>query len=133
MKREMEVARSPEGSLRGGPGRAENGKEAHTKTRADWLAEGAALFGDDQMAWRFVCPSCEHVASVQDWKDAKAPEGTVAYSCVGRYTGATKTIFQKPGPCNYAGGGLFGLNPVRVIDDEGKEHNVFAFAKASAQ
>jgi hypothetical protein len=63
----------------------------------------------------------------------KPPEGAVAFSCVGRYSGANGEAFnsKKLGrPCNYAGGGLFKLNPVRVVDGEGKEHDVFAFADA---
>jgi len=94
-------------------------------TRDEWLAEGRRLFGDDVLQWRFVCPSCGHVASVQDWKDAGAPEGAVAFSCVGRYTGAggEKTFAKSGGPCDYAGGGLIGLNPVEVGGTR-----VFAFA-----
>lgn len=94
-------------------------------TRDEWLAEGRRLFGDDVLQWWFVCPSCGHVASVQDWKDAGAPEGAVAFSCVGRYTGAggEKTFAKKGGPCDYAGGGLIGLNPVEVDGTR-----VFAFA-----
>lgn len=57
-----------------------------TMTHAEWLAEATRRFGDDPMAWKFVCPSCGHIASVQDWKDAGAPEGAVAFSCIGRYS-----------------------------------------------
>ena len=39
-----------------------------TMTHAEWLAEATRRFGDDPMAWKFVCPSCGHIASVQDWK-----------------------------------------------------------------
>jgi hypothetical protein len=100
-------------------------------TRADWIAEGKKRFGDDMLAWRFVCPSCGHVTMVKDWQDAKAPEGAVVFSCVGRYLGAdgSKSFKLKGGPCNYAGGGLFRLNPIEVIDEEGKDHHVFAFAE----
>ena len=94
-------------------------------THEEWLAQGEALFGPDTRKWRFVCPSCGHVAAVQDWFDAGAPESAVAFPCVGRWTGATATIFQKPGPCNYAGAGLFCINPVKI---EGRSHGVFAFA-----
>lgn len=101
-------------------------------THADWQAEAVRRFGADPMGWKFVCPSCGHVASVKDWKDAGAPEGAVAFSCIGRYTGAgdDKTFRRAGGPCNYAGGGLFGLNPVQVEFDEGKVQAVFAFADA---
>lgn len=53
-----------------------------------WRDAAVALFGENPMQWRFVCPSCGHVASVQDWKDAGATEGEVAFSCVGRHVDA---------------------------------------------
>jgi len=103
-----------------------------TYSHADWKAEAVRRFGDHPMRWRFVCPSCGHVASVADWKAAGAPDGAVAFSCVGRYTGSTKEIFDKTGgPCNYTGGGFFGLNPVRVELD-GQAHSVFDFADSEA-
>ena len=103
--------------------------EGSTFTHAEWVAEAERRFGKDAMSWRFVCPSCGHVASVRDWKDAGATEGEVAFSCVGRrLANAMAAIFEKgKGPCNYAGGGLFQLNPVTVKFEE-KKHRVFAFA-----
>jgi hypothetical protein len=94
-----------------------------------WRAKGRELFGEDPMKWRFVCPSCKHVASVQDWKDAGAPGNAAAFSCVGRWKGGDdkKTFRGEGGPCFYAGGGLFAINPVTVIDPDGKRHQVFAF------
>jgi hypothetical protein len=35
---------------------------------------------------------------------------------------------QDGGPCNYAGGGLFRLNPVTVVDPDGIENHAFDFA-----
>lgn len=100
-----------------------------TLTEAEWRAEGRALFGADTSAWRFVCPACGHVASVRDWQTAGAPDGAIAFSCVGRYTGARRDIFDKgPGPCNYAGGGLFLLNPIVVVHSRG-ESRYFDFAR----
>ena len=94
-----------------------------------WNAEGERRFGVDRMAWRFVCPVCKHVASVADWKAVGATEGEVAFSCVGRHIDGAKSAFEGKGegPCTYAGGGLFRLNPVHV---EG--HQVFAFAEVAA-
>lgn len=100
--------------------------------RPEWEAEGRRLFGDDQMQWRFVCPACGHVASVKDWQDAGAEEDEVAFSCVGRHSEKPRGAFvskfttkkNREGPCNYAGGGLFKLNPVEVDG-----HNVFDFAE----
>lgn len=98
-------------------------------TQDEWRAQATALFGPDPMDWKFVCPSCCHVASVRDWKDAGATEGEVAFSCIGRHAKDTdaadkKTFRKQGGPCTYAGGGLFRINPVVI---EGHD-NVFAFA-----
>lgn len=101
-------------------------------THAEWIAEAERRFGPDAMKWRFVCPSCGHVASVKDWKDAGATEGMVAFSCVGRLLPKAAEFGQRgKGPCNYAGGGLFRLNPVTVTKD-GKDHDVFEFAEPSS-
>lgn len=98
-------------------------------TEAEWNATGEALFGTDRMTWRFVCPSCLHVASVRDWFDANAPEGGVAFSCVGRYLGAdgSKTFRLKGGPCNYTTGGLFNLSRIIVVREDGSENGMFEF------
>ena len=93
----------------------------------EWHKEAIGRFGDDRMKWKFVCPSCGHVAAVADWKAAGATDGEVAFSCVGRHIPGSKTLGQKPGPCNYAGGGLFRLNPVEVRDGD-KTHRIFDFA-----
>lgn len=100
-----------------------------TLTLDEWRAMGVSLFGEDIMKWLFVCPSCGHIASVQDWKDADAPESAVAFSCVGRRAESKPdAAFQRSGgPCNYAGGGLIRLNPQPI---EGRS-NVFAFAQGS--
>jgi hypothetical protein len=97
-------------------------------TLAEWHEEARRRFGEVGREWAFVCPSCGHVARVCDWETVGAKEGEVAYSCVGRHLANPKTLGQRPGPCNYAGGGLFGLNPVDITDDEGRVHSLFAFA-----
>lgn len=102
-------------------------------THEEWIAEAKRRFGDDAKTWRFVCPSCGHVASVADYQAAGAPESAVAFSCVGRWTGAKKDVFaQDGGPCNYAGGGLFRLNPNTVAFGDAV-HSVFAFAEPTRE
>lgn len=100
-------------------------------TVEEWRAEGERLFGPDEMKWRWKCPSCGHVASTADYKAAKLPSSMVGFSCVGRGSEGCAEAFGGPGsgPCNYAGGGLIGLNPVTVIAD-GKEIQMFEFADA---
>ena len=86
-------------------------------TKAEWEAEGKKRFGNNQMKWKFKCPSCGHIASVQDYKNAGASENVVAFSCIGRYLkNKPREAFGEKGkgPCNYAGGGLIGLNPIEV-------------------
>lgn len=99
-------------------------------TLAEWQAEGERRFGPDPMQWRFVCPMCGFVQTPADYKAAGASEGAVAFSCVGRWTGAKREAIgdNGKGPCNYAGGGLFRFNPVTI---EGRENAVFAFAEAT--
>jgi hypothetical protein len=107
-----------------------------TITLAEWTAEGIARFGEDRPDWKFQCPSCGVTTTVREWRVAGAPEGAVAFSCVGRYlddqdaagkafSGGKKKVKQ---PCNYAGGGLFKLNPVTVTMPDGSEMQVFEFA-----
>ena len=95
-------------------------------TKKEWEAEGERRFGDNKLEWKFKCPACGHVISVLDYKKAGAPSGAIAFSCIGRYLkGQPREAFgeKEKGPCNYAGGGLVGLNPVEV-DGE----NYFEFA-----
>jgi hypothetical protein len=85
-------------------------------TKEEWYAEGERRFGKDQMKWKFICPACGYIATPKDWKDAGVDLNTVAFSCVGRWLGITRKMFErdKRGPCDYAGGGLFRLNPMKV-------------------
>lgn len=98
-----------------------------TTTMDEWTAEGIRLFGEDQLRWRFKCPSCGHVAAAADWKAAGAPPNAVAFSCLGRWAAGTplEAFAEGQGPCNYAGGGLIGYNPVSI---EGRGSPVFEFA-----
>jgi hypothetical protein len=92
---------------------------SNTYTSAEWLDEAKELFGDDQLNWRFRCPACGHEASVGDWRDAGAPQSAVAFSCIGRWLLSPRDAFADgPGPCNYAGGGLIGLNPIEVVNGD---------------
>jgi len=96
-------------------------------TIEEWNAEGERRFGSDKMKWKFVCPVCHHVQTAEDYKAAGAPETAIAFSCVGRWIEGAKAAFEGKGtgPCTYAGGGLFRLNPVSVGD---REHAIFDFA-----
>ncbi|MBE9036031.1 VVA0879 family protein [aff. Roholtiella sp. LEGE 12411] len=94
--------------------------------KEQWLTHGQTLFGKDTMQWKFKCPSCGHIASVEDYKKTGAPSSAVGFSCVGRWLPVHKKAFddkdKRKIPCNYAGGGLININPVEV---DGKK--VFEF------
>lgn len=60
-----------------------------TMTYAEWEAKGLELFGPDQMSWRFVCPCCRHIQSIQECKDAGGPDSALAFSCIGRWSGTS--------------------------------------------
>ncbi len=104
-------------------------------TVEEWNKEGERRFGHDMMNWKFVCPVCKHVASVAEYKAAGASQGMVGYSCIGRMMPASRKAFggKGPGPCDYAGGGLFGLNPLRIRDQDGQVHRYFEFAQADQE
>lgn len=100
------------------------------ESRAAWEAEGKRRFGADHMAWPFVCPSCGHVATPMDWVKIGAPQA-IGFSCVGRWMKNAGEAFaaKGKGPCNYAGGGLFKLNPIEVKGIEGR---FFAFGEVQS-
>lgn len=103
------------------------------KSIDEWKAEACRRFGNDHLKWRFVCPSCGNVQTIQQFKDlvkeypTLTPE-TAFFSCIGRYTGHDKTpMCSKKSPCNYTNGGLFNIAPAEVLDPDGKPHYVFDF------
>ncbi len=97
-----------------------------------WLAEGARCFGGQVLAWRFVCPSCGYICTIADWKEHGAPEAEIAFVCLGTRKGAAHyaTLRHQGGPCHYRGDGLFRLNPVRVLFEDGTQRDLFEFAPA---
>lgn len=98
-------------------------------THEQWVAEAVSRYGEDPMQWKFRCPSCHQTMTVAEYQEAGAPESYVAFSCVGRMRKNAAQIFERDnGTCDYAGGGLFRLNPVPVRFDDGKVVRYFDFA-----
>lgn len=96
--------------------------EPRTVKYADWLAEGEQLFGPDRKKWLFACPICGFAQSAETFEAAKLPLSAVGFSCIGRWLRKRRKAFggEGEGPCDYAGGGLFAINPVIVTDDPAK-------------
>ena len=91
-------------------------------TRDEWQAEAIRRFGDDMMNWAFICPSCKTRITIDDYRKAKAPTGAIAFSCVGRWLYDRQEFLgekkmKKGKVCNYSGGGLFNINPLKVDDE----------------
>jgi hypothetical protein len=124
-----------------------------------WRAEAVRRFGDDPLQWRFVCPSCGHVASCADFKELGVDPGRAPHECIGRalreigradetYTGPEsvivghddegEAIYESRGParkdsgkpCDWAAFGLFGtLGRGSVVARPEGETWVFDFAE----
>ena len=91
-------------------------------TRLEWEAKGAELFGDDMTKWRFVCPTCKLVMSIERAR-AELPElkgcgWRPESECIGRYTKRTG--------CDWAAYGLL-HGPLFVDLGDGKEIPAFDF------
>jgi hypothetical protein len=103
-------------------------------TLQEWSDEGTRRFGPIQMKWKFVCPACGFVQSVEDFRPFKAHGATVEdarFNCIGRFAGPKREALggNGPGPCNYTSGGLFDLRKLTVVLPDGKEIRTFDFAE----
>lgn len=112
--------------------------------KLDWLKEGKERFGEDPKAWKFVCPNCGNIQTIQDFidlrdHDIEVQDAQVAYySCIGRYDtriprAKIGTLGDPKEYCNYTLGGLITLNKTVVIDGKGKENRVFEFAEKETE
>jgi len=99
-------------------------------TEQEFKNEAERRFGKDPMLWAWKCPVCGFVQTAADYKAAGAPESAVGYSCVGRWIDGSRRAFggKGVGPCDYTGGGLFALNPVAVLMDNGRTVDLFELA-----
>ncbi|WP_153465058.1 VVA0879 family protein [Sediminibacillus terrae] len=103
------------------------------QTLAEWLEEGENTFGSHKLKWRFKCPACGHEASIEDFVEHGADPNEAHQKCIGRVNGkGTKHQKDEGFGCNWAAYGLFGTlgNGRLVIADDGKEIEVFDFAKS---
>jgi len=93
----------------------------------EWAAEGFALFGTNEMDWRWVCPACGHVASTADYRAAGADILATGFVCIGVYLPRRRNFNgEGPGPCSYMGGGVNNINPVTVVSEH-HENTFFNF------
>lgn len=100
----------------------------------DWVKEALSR-NENPLQVKFKCPVCGYIATGQEYLDNGATEGAIGFVCIGRFkhSGMISDAFGgrkvKHGPCNYTGGGLFRLNPITVIFQDGTEKDFFDFAE----
>lgn len=115
----------------------------------EWQALAAKLFGPNPKDWAFVCPVCGTRQTIRDFEEhTDLPENeiedVIAFSCIGRWArggcehpglGPSGRVRDDGGGkaamgCDYAGGGLFQLNPTAILFN-GEIHRRFAFAESA--
>ena len=100
--------------------------QPQTMTEAEWHALGEKLFGAEMSRWRFVCPSCHVVASIEKARALPAAEIAVLRAggwrpeseCIGRY-------FADRG-CDWCAYGLL-HGPFFVEREDGRKTPCFGF------
>ena len=105
-------------------------------TEKEWIEEGMRRFGKDWMKWRFRCPMCGHVASIEEMQAAGAKDPNCAYQeCIGRYTGKGSPKEGDSAGCNWAAYGLFGIPKGGVVVLTGEEEgmHIFEFAEPTVE
>jgi hypothetical protein len=108
-------------------------KEVIKMTYEEWEKKGLRLYGKDKREWKFKCPSCSFIQTFNDFLKLTTEEeasSMIGFSCIGRLLedkGEFLGKKQEGKPCNYAGGGLFRINPIIIIRD-GIEQSYFDFA-----
>lgn len=87
-----------------------------TITEKEWRDKGNELFGGEQTNWRFQCPACGNVASIEmakeKWPEVKGKGWNPSSECIGRYTDKVK--------CDWAAYGLF-AGPLFVKENGGEK------------
>ena len=108
-------------------------------TQDEFYAEAKRRFGPKARDWKFVCPACGTIQSIQQYFDAglsqEAVHGVVGYSCIGRFTGqgdAGISAHHRGEPwdkgCNWTLGGLLRIHTLEVLI-EGRPRPCFELAE----
>lgn len=120
---------------------------SHRKlTQEELLNEARDRFGDDPMKWAFQCPSCQDIATGDDFRQALAEHprtnlrtnepviasDVIGQECIGRTLGALakgRGAYTGRG-CNWAAYGLLG-GPWEVVLPNGRSMHAFPLAPAA--
>ena len=115
-------------------GVAKEGKQYKTYTELEWNQRGVKLFGEDRLNWKFVCPICGNIQSVEDFRQYQDKGATPASAykvCIGRYSGGRSAFGYKKKdenktPCDYISSGFFRIGDT-VIREDGENLCCFPF------
>jgi hypothetical protein len=90
-------------------------------TLQKWKEKAEGLFGKDMTQWKFKCPQCGGVQTLQDFTDNSVENAIEKFyfSCIGRWV--------KNRGCNWTLGGLFQVHKTIVTSADGKNIAVFEF------
>ena len=114
-----------------------------TLTQQEFFTEAESRFGADVRNWKFVCPMCGTVQSVQQLHDAVVAsgetedrvDGYIGFSCIGRFTGqrnegiTAKNRGEKwDKGCNWTLGGLFKFHTLEIVTPDGALRPIFELA-----
>jgi hypothetical protein len=104
----------------------------------DWLKTAESIWGRKVGDWKFQCPACGNVASVQEHvrvavekhKDLAYARGAALErapsSCIGRFDGHMHVDMGTGQPCNYTNGGLICFAKA-LVEQDNKQTPVFLF------
>lgn len=116
-----------------------------TLTQEEFLAEAEGRFGKNVRDWKFVCPACGTVQSVQQLLDAVVASGGtkedvhgyIGFSCIGRFTrrGDAGIKAKSQGEkwekgCNWTLGGFLHIHTLEVVLPDGGKRPTFELAEA---
>lgn len=101
----------------------------------EWQEQGRELFGTDVNLWRFMCPSCGHIQTRQDWLDLgmspRQVDSHLAFTCIGRWLQPLEAVpaFQhsRGYGCMYIGTGIPNISPLTVQISPNEERPTFGF------
>lgn len=91
----------------------------------EWIRKAKELYGKDSYNWKFKCPSCGHIQSINSMLEHNPSlkpmkiQGSVYFNCEG--------MINEEYGCDWTLGGLFKIQKVEVKFN-GKYFPVFEFA-----
>jgi hypothetical protein len=116
-----------------------------TMTQDELSEEAERRFGENVRNWKFVCPACGTVQSVQQLLDAVLAAGGkkddvhryIGFSCIGRFTSAGDAGISAKSKgkkwdkgCNWTLGGLLRIHEMEVTMPDGHARPTFELAEA---